>query len=299
MKNKMSHLRALAVLFWQSISHSQTFSSNCNQGHPANITLHRKPPTGLGWALLGFGGSPGMIFTVPRGSENQRLCLTKTMVKLHSQFRVFILLPIFVISSFTNSRFFFPGVEWAVLGMQDIKMFLNGRQSHVGRGVRLATALCSSRVLRAGWDLLNGMAELLKAVFSAGHRELEWPCLEVQTLLCCRAQPQEGEGRAGLCPCPGAQPGSGSPQPWTATAAGVSTWRERSDWSCHLHQQLLTSPRTFYRNLAFWYGCLFNNGQFCINWVHEKWGVLCQISQHLFNFNSRESIFNLPQWSGH
>lgn len=52
------------------------------------------------------------------------------------------------------------------------------------------------------------MAELLKAVFPAGHRELEWPCLEVQTLLCCRAQPQEGEGRAGLCPCPGAQPGS-------------------------------------------------------------------------------------------
>lgn len=99
-------------------------------------------------------------------------------------------------------------------------------------------------------------------------------------------QPSPGRGTGRVCPCPGVQPGSGCSQ----TQLGVLTVARMTRLSCSLHQQLLCSPRTFYTNAAFSFECPFNNGQFWMNWVREKWGGFCQILQHLFNFSSRVNL---------
>lgn len=178
MKSQMSYLRAFPILSWHSISHSQTFLHS-NQGHPAYIMLQRKPPTVLVCDTTVIRKKLALVWFSPyQVAQRSRISVdvvhkgnsdVATLALQSLPFNVPYYYCYFTIYKF--QIFFFPGIFspgiffLTVLGIQEDKVFLNGRQKHMDSWVMLAKVLFFTNVLKAVRDILNAVADVWKIMF--------------------------------------------------------------------------------------------------------------------------------------
>lgn len=174
-------------------------------------------------------------------------------------------------------------------GIEEAKVFLNGRQKHVDNYGMLAKVLFFTNALKAVCGILNEIADVLKNMFFVLQVRL---CLEIKTLSWSRAQSNGAARRADVsyfC-----VPSSGSARCphrlWLLAQPELQQWLEVVIQVRIFTLELLifhistSSPAPQWlkkKKLHSGTNVHFYNGQFWINSAHEKclFGVkLCNVS---------------------